>query len=631
MCGLTGFCDFNKKLSLLELQKATECLQHRGPDASGTAIFTTPKATIGLGHRRLSILDLSSQGSQPMYSDDKNVVIILNGEVYNFLEIRKELESSGHTFHSNSDTEVIIKAYEQYGINAVHKFIGMFAFALYDIKEQIIYILRDRAGVKPLHYYYKNDCLLFASELKSIYTFPVFEKDIDEEAVSLFFKYAYIRAPYTIFKNTYKVRPGHYIKIDVTHKKVEEVKYYDVLDYYNKPKLKISEEDALQEVENLFTSAFQYRMVSDVPVGVFLSGGYDSSVVAAVLQNNNSQKLKTFTIGFHEEKYNEAQYAKKVAEHIGTDHNEYYCTTKEAQDIFPMLADIYDEPFGDSSGIPTTLVSSFARKQVTVALSADGGDEIFAGYNRYPQLNRLSNLFTKTPGVVRTVIANILPAVPFKYIPGLKHKAPAFNKLEEILKSDHPNTISDTLSKHYTNKDLSKLLQRFNQEINLYSDVGKINNKNDFINTALALDYKTYMVDDILVKVDRATMSVGLEGREPLLDHRIIEFVAQLPSELKYKNGSKKYLLKTIAHKYIPKELLDRPKTGFGLPVYEWLKTDMKDLLFNYINEEQLSKHDYINPGKAIKLRDEFIAGKNNNETQIWLLLMFQMWWNRWM
>ena len=631
MCGLTGFCDFNKNLSLTELQKATECLQHRGPDGNGTAIFKTQEATIGLGHRRLSILDLSSQGSQPMYSDDKNVVIILNGEVYNFVEVSKELELLGHSFHSNSDTEVIIKAYQQYGINAVHKFIGMFAFALYDIKEQIIYLLRDRAGVKPLYYYYKNDCLLFASELKSIYTFPVFEKKINEEAVSLFFKYAYIRAPHTIFKNTYKVQPGHYIKIDLSNKKVDEIKYYDVLDYYNKPKLKISEADALDEVENLFTSAFQYRMVSDVPVGIFLSGGYDSSMVAAVLQKNNSQKLKTFTIGFHEEKYNEAPHAKKVAEYIGTDHNEYYCTTKEAQDIFPLLADIYDEPFGDSSGIPTILVSRFARKQVTVALSADGGDEIFAGYNRYPQLNRLNNLFTKTPEVLRTVIANILPAVPFKSIPGLRRKAPAFSKLEEILKSDDPNTISDTLSKHYTNRDLTKLLPRFNQGINLYNDVGKINNQNDFINTVLALDYKTYMVDDILVKVDRATMSVGLEGREPLLDHRIIEFVAQLPSELKYKNGTKKYLLKTIAHKYIPKELLDRPKTGFGLPVYEWLKTDMKDLLFNYINEDQLSKHDFINAGNAIKLRDEFIAGKNNNETQIWLLLMFQMWWNRWM
>lgn len=631
MCGLTGFCDFNKQLSIQDLQKGNDCLLHRGPDDDGTAIFTTPQANIGFGHRRLSILDLSAQGSQPMYSDDKSVAIILNGEVYNFIEIRRELESLGHSFHSNSDTEVIIKAYLQYGIEAVHKFIGMFAFALYDIKKQTVYLLRDRAGVKPLHYYFKNDCLLFASELKSIYTYPVFEKNINEEAVSLFFKYGYIRAPHTIFKNTYKVQPGHYIKIEVENKKVDEVKYYDVLDYYNKPKLTISEEEASAEVEKLFTSAFQYRMVSDVPVGVFLSGGYDSSTVAAILQKNNSKKIKTFTIGFYEKKYNEAPHAKKVAEYIGTDHHEYYCTTKEAQDIFPMLADIYDEPFGDSSSIPTTLVSRFARKQVTVALSADGGDEIFAGYNRYSQSNKINQVYNKTPEIFRTAIANILPAVPFKYLPRLKHKAHAFSKLEEILISGDHHSIADTLSKQYTNRQLTKLLQRFSPGINLYNDIGKINNQNDFINTLLALDYKTYMVDDILVKVDRATMSVGLEGREPFLDQRIIEFVAQLPSGLKYKNGTKKYLLKKIAHKYIPKQLLDRPKSGFGLPVYEWLKTDLKHLLFYYLNEEQLAKHNFINVQNAIMLRDEFLAGKHNNENQIWLLLMFQMWWNRWM
>lgn len=631
MCGLTGFCDFSKKLSLKDLQTASDCLKHRGPDDNGTAIFDTATAIVGLGHRRLSILDLSAAGNQPMYSDDKSIVIILNGEIYNFSEVRKELEALGHSFHSCSDTEVIIKTYQQFGIEGIHKFIGMFAFALYDIRKQLIYLLRDRAGVKPLHYYFKNDCVLFASELKSIYTYPAFEKVINQQAVSLFFKYGYIRAPHTIFQNTFKVLPGHYIRIKVAAKQLEEIKYYDVLDYYNKPKLKITEQDALDEVEKLFTSAFQYRMVSDVPVGVFLSGGYDSSVVTAILQKNNTRKIKTFTIGFHEEKYNEAPHAKKVAEYIGTDHNEYYCTTKEAQDIFPLLADIYDEPFGDSSGIPTTLVSRFARSQVTVALSADGGDEIFAGYNRYPQLQNLNNAITKTPAILRTVIGNILPAVPFKHIPFLNRRRPAFNKLEEILRSGDSISIADILSKHYTNKQLTKLLPTLAPAINLYDDVGHINNQNDFINTLLALDYKTYMVDDILVKVDRATMSTGLEGREPLLDQRIIEFVAQLPSELKYKKGNKKYLLKKIAHKYIPRELLDRPKAGFGLPVYEWLKTDLKHLLYEYINEEQLSQHEFINAKNAIVLRDEFLNGKQKNETQIWLLLIFQMWWNRWM
>ncbi len=629
MCGLTGFCDFNRKLTHDNLVIATNTLQHRGPDSSNVAVFETSAATIGFGHRRLSILDVSSNGSQPMYSDDKSVVIILNGEVYNFKEIRQELIALGHSFHSDSDTEVIIKAYQQYGIKAVHKFIGMFAFAIYDIKNQIIYLLRDRAGVKPLYYFHKNNCLLFASELKSIYTYHVFEKEINDKAVSLFFKYAYIRAPHTIFKNTYKLQPGHYIKINITTQKVEDIKYYDVLDYYNKPKLKITEEEATDEVEKLFTSAFQYRMVSDVPVGVFLSGGYDSAVVAGVLQKNNIQKIKTFTIGFHEAKYNEAPHAKKVAEYLGTDHHEYYCTTKEAQDILPQLPEIYDEPFGDSSAIPTTLVSQFARKHVTVSLSADGGDEIFAGYTRYLHLKELNSTFSKFPEGVLNFGKHFMD-VSFNILPKLKqvHK---LGRLSEILTTYKSNGLPDIYHQHNTIREIAHLLPNCDQNIGLYNDIGKINNENDFINTCLALDFNSYMVDDILVKVDRATMSVGLEGREPLLDHRIIEFVSQLPSQLKYNNGDKKYILKKLTHKYIPKELLDRPKAGFSIPMEEWLRNDLKHYLLEYINEEQLAKHNYIDAKKAISVRDEFLSGKDFKETQVWLLLMFQMWWNKWM
>ena len=457
-----------------------------------------------------------------MYSDDKNILIILNGEVYNFKEIREELKSFGYSFHSDSDTEVIIKAYEQYGINAVHKFIGMFAFAIYDIKKQLIFILRDRAGVKPLYYFHKNNCLLFASELKSIYTYPGFEKEINQKAVTLFFKYGYIRAPHTIFKNTYKVQPGHYIKIDVSKNKVEDIKYYDVLDYYNKPKLKISEEDAGEELERLFTSAFQYRMVSDVPVGVFLSGGYDSAVVAGILQKNNVQKIKTFTIGFHEAKFNEAPHAKKIAEYLGTDHQEYYCTTKEAQDIFPRLADIYDEPFGDSSAIPTTLVSQFARKHVTVSLSADGGDEIFAGYNRHANLENLRNTLNRFPDVLLKM-GKKLSTVSLNLVPSLE-KIHKVVRAEEILTSRHDLELADVSCQLFKRRELKELLPQSDREVGLYNYIQKISNENDLINTCLALDYKTYMVDDILVKVDRATMSVGLEGREPLLDNRIVEF-----------------------------------------------------------------------------------------------------------
>jgi asparagine synthase (glutamine-hydrolysing) len=629
MCGITGFCDFNRKLNREHLNKATQELKHRGPDSGDTAFFETGSAAIGFGHRRLSILDITNNGCQPMYSDDKSVVIILNGEVYNFKEVRKDLIDLGYSFHSDSDTEVIIKAYQEYGINAVHKFIGMFAFAIYDLRQQVIYLLRDRAGIKPLYYYHKNNCLLFASELKSIHTYPVFEKEINDKAVSLYFKYSYIRAPHTIFKNTFKVSPGHYIKIDVTNNKIEDIKYYNVLDYYNKPKLKISEEDATNEVERLFTSAFQYRMVSDVPVGVFLSGGYDSSVVAGVLQKNNTQKIKTFTIGFNEAKFNEAPHAKKVAEYLGTDHHEHYCTTKEAQDIFPTLPDIYDEPFGDSSAIPTTLVSQFARKHVTVSLSADGGDEIFAGYTRYLHLTELNNKLNKVPESLRNASKAILD-VSFSLAPGLK-KIHKIGRLSEILNTYKNNGLADIYHQQNDIREIAKLLPGGDQNIGLFDDIGKINNDNDFINTCLALDYNSYMIDDILVKVDRATMSVGLEGREPLLDNRIIEFVSQLPSEFKYNNGDKKYLLKKITHKYIPKELMDRPKAGFSIPMNDWFRNELKHYLFEYINEEQFAKHNYISASRAISIRDEFLAGDNTKGQQVWLLLMFQMWWNKWM
>lgn len=630
MCGLTGFCDFNRRLTKSHLIAANNTLVHRGPDSGDTAFFATPETNIGFGHRRLSILDVSSNGSQPMYSDDGSVVIVLNGEVYNFKEIREELTKLGHSFHSDSDTEVVIKAYQQFGIDAVQKFIGMFAFAIYDMKKQMLYLMRDRAGVKPLYYFHKNNSLLFASELKAIYTYPAFEKEINKEAVSLYFKYGYIRAPHTIFKNTYKLRPGHYLKINLSSRKVEEIRYYNVLDWYNKPKLRIGEEEAAAEVEKLFTSAFQYRMVSDVPVGVFLSGGYDSGVVTAILQKNNAQKIKTFTIGFKEEKYNEAPHAKIMAEYLGTEHHEHYCTTKEALDIFPTIADIYDEPFGSSSAIPTTLVSQFARKHVTVSLSADGGDEIFAGYHRYHHLQKVNSALEKSPQLLRQTGKAILNAST-AVLPSIK-KVHKIGRMSEILNSFGNYGLADIYSQHYNIRELSDLLPWSGEkQPGLYDDLGKINNENDFLNTCLALDYNSYMIDDILVKVDRATMSVGLEGREPLIDHRIVEFVSQLPSELKYRDGEKKYLLKKIAHKYIPKKLMDRPKTGFGIPVDEWLRNELKHFLYEYINEEQLAKHNLINAKKAIAVRDSFLAGKERKETQVWLLLIFQMWWNRWM
>jgi asparagine synthase (glutamine-hydrolysing) len=629
MCGITGFCDFNRKLTKEDLHKSNETLHHRGPDSGSIAFFESDAANIGFGHRRLSIMDVSSNGNQPMYSDDGSVVIILNGEVYNFKEIREELRAAGHSFHSDSDTEVILKAYQQYGIGSVSKFIGMFAYAIYDKKEQQLYLLRDRVGVKPLYYHYKNGNLLFGSELKALVAYPTFEKIINEKAVTLFFKYGYIRAPYSIFNDTFKIQPGHYIKIDIARKKVEQFKYWDVVDYYNQPKLKISEEEALEETERLFISAFQYRMVSDVPVGVFLSGGYDSALVSSILQKHSTQKIKTFTIGFNEKRWDEAPFAKQIAAHIGTDHHEYYCTSKEAQDIFPQLADIYDEPFGDSSGIPTTLVSQFARKQVTVSLSADGGDEIFAGYVKYHHLVKINNYITKTPKIILNS-AKLLSNTAIRAVPALK-KIHKLQRVAEMLDKYEKDGISDIYNRHFNHKDIASLLTKYDEKIGLLDDISLINGSSGSVDQFLYHDYRTYMVDDILTKVDRATMSVALEGREPLLDHRIIEFVSRLPAEFKYRNGETKYLLKKIVHKYIPKSIMDRPKSGFTFPVNEWFTTDLKEQLMFYINEEQFRKHDFINTERAMAIRDAFLAGDERQNVPIWLLLMFQMWWNKWM
>jgi asparagine synthase (glutamine-hydrolysing) len=622
MCGISGFIDFNKKIKPEQLNNACNSLQHRGPDDSGVAFFETSEAFVGLGHRRLSILDLSPLGHQPMYSDDKTVVVILNGEIYNFKEIRVELEEKGHRFISNSDTEVIIKAYQQFGISCLNRFIGMFSIAIYDFNFEKIYLIRDRAGVKPLYYYFANGCLLFASELKAFHSFVNFKKDIDEVALSLYFKYGYIKAPYSIFKNTHKLLPGHFAELNLKTQSLQLTLYWNVLDYYDKPAISIDEKEALDQLETLCESAFQYRMVSDVPVGVFLSGGYDSSLLTAILQKNNTSKINTFTIGFKDEAYNEANHAKKVAQYLGTSHNEYYCTTQEAQEIIPSLPFFYDEPFGDSSAIPTILVSRFARQQVTVALSADGGDEIFAGYARYDQLASITKVQKKVPYVVRKVGAKLLLSLP-----GISMRQ---RKIAVLLTQKNLLTTGDLLSEHFLTADMQRLMQEqslHNVPLNAIDSIPDYG----FINTLLAADYKTYMPDDILTKVDRATMSVGLEGREPLLDHRIIEWAAQLPPELKYNKGKKKYLLKQLTHKYLPVEIMKRPKMGFGIPFGDWLKGNLKPLLLETVNKESLSNQNVLNKEYVLKLMDDYFAGKEKDDWQIWLIFIFMLWWKEWM
>ena len=623
MCGISGFIDFNKKITKDQLTMACDSIKHRGPDDGDIAFIETNEAFIGLGHRRLAILDLSPLGHQPMYSEDKSIVIIFNGEIYNFKEIRATLEEKGHLFSSNSDTEVIIKAYRQYGMECLSSFIGMFSIVIYDAILQQVFFIRDRAGVKPLYYYYENGCLLFASELKALHHYTNYKKEISEVGVSLYFKYGYIKAPHSIFKHTHKLLPGYYATLNLKDQSLKLSQYWNVLDYYSKPVIAISEQEALKQLEILCTSAFQYRMVSDVPVGVFLSGGYDSSLLTAILQKNSSNKIKTFTIGFEDKGHNEAEHAKNVAKHLGTDHSEYYCTTKEAQEIIPSLPHFYDEPFGDSSAIPTILVSRFARKQVTVALSADGGDEIFAGYSRYNTIARINKVQKILPSFIKNTTSKIMLATP-----GSSMKS---RKIAELLTVKNILATSDLLSTNFLDDDLQKLLKK--TSIISGNSLNDIDSIPDFgiINTLLAADYKTYLADDILTKVDRATMSVGLEGREPFLDHRIIEWAAQLPVELKYNKGNKKYLVKQLTHQFLPENIMNRPKMGFSIPFGKWLKGDLKPQFMEVVSIENLNNQNILNIEYVLKLRDDFLNGVNDNDWQMWLIFTFLLWWKKWM
>lgn len=624
MCGIAGFCDFTKKSNKKTLIEMTDVLHHRGPDDSGYSFYENEYAQIGLGHRRLSILDLSKHGHQPMAFEYLEVVY--NGEVYNFKEIRTELEKFNYTFDSDSDTEVIIKAYHKWGIKSVDKFNGMFSIAIYDKKNEKLIFIRDRAGVKPFYYYNFNDLFLFSSELKSFHEHDDFKKDIDLDSLALFLQMGYIPQPHSIFENTYKLKAGHYIELDIKTSELKIKKYWDVVDFYNMPKLDISEDKAILKTEELLKSAFEYRMVSDVPVGVFLSGGYDSSVVTALLQSERKEKLKTFTIGFYEDKYNEAPEAKKVAEYLGTEHTEYYCTQKEAIDIIPTLCEIYDEPFADVSAVPTILVSKMAKEKVTVSLSADGGDEIFGGYNKYlSKLERQSKMMSKLRIIGNKNLNNIA-----RYIQnsGLKKDAFFENKVAKLTFEDsiELQKLIPYFSTPVSNEKLIKGY-KYKKLKTSFDDIEKLDNSLDSFDKMFATDYKTYMVDDVLHKVDRATMSVSLEGREPLLDHRIIEFVSRLPSDMKIKNGDKKWLLKQITHKYLPKEIMDRPKMGFGIPVDEWLKNELKDYVEEYLSVENESVLD----GKELEnIKRLFFMGRVNYQL-VWNILIFQMWYKRWM
>jgi len=633
MCGIAGFIDLKKQTSQIILEKMTNTLEHRGPDGFGYKIINNDIAQIGFGHRRLSIIDLSETGKQPMTLNE--FTLTFNGEIYNYLEIKSELEALNHKFIGNSDTEMILHAYQEWGKECIHRFIGMFAFVIFDAKTLEFFCARDRAGVKPFFYYLKDGLFLFSSELKAFHQHPRFEKEIDKDSVAAYMQYGSVPTPFCIFKDTLKLKPGHSLTYSLTTQKLTTECYWSVYTTYNKPKLKIDYEEAKKETKRILKSSFEYRMIADVPVGVFLSGGYDSTCVTSILQQNRTKPLKTFTIGVPDIGLNEAPYAKEIANHIGTDHTEINCTEKEAIDLIPELPFFYDEPFADSSALPTTLVARAAKKEVTVALSADGGDEIFAGYNRYDFMMKYGEKLNRIPGFIRSTAVGIMNNVNSESIPILKNKYNFHNryeKLKGVLKNPTQKDIMLSISQQFTDGQMKNIMATDFNRLPTYFDNDSLKKEfNSPLSYMMAMDYQTYLLDDILQKVDRATMATSLEGREPMLDHRIIEFASQLPDSYKYENGIKKRILRDITHEYVPENLLNRPKMGFAIPIAKWLKNDLQDLVESFINEKNIKEQGLFNWHEIEKIKTAFYNGKKEYDTKIWYILMFQMWYKKWM
>ena len=628
MCGIAGFIDFKYRSDEQCLQKMICSLHHRGPDNQSTWIHNSDIAVIGFAHARLSIIDLSDAASQPMHF--REFTIVFNGEIYNFNDIKSELISLGHAFSTSSDTEVILHSISEWGVKAIDRFIGMFVFVLFNHKTNQIHFVRDRAGVKPLYLYIKENLVLFASELKAFHQHPAFTKEIEPMVLQQYFSYGCVPGSNSIFRHCQKILPAHHYTYNLATRVLNKERYWNPESFLLLPKFSEKDyPDIREELKKLMINAFNYRMVADVPIGVFLSGGYDSSAVAALLQSQYSHRLKTFTIGF-EYGNNEAPYARQTADYLGTDHQETICTEAETQRIIPELPYFFDEPFGDSSAIPTILVSREAKKMVTVALSADGGDEIFAGYNSYSKFLNYYQKLMKINPLLHSVAAGPIALID-KLIPdsmhALHHKVYGIKQFYSTKKNAKGTALfaAMSMSPEILVKNSLKHYQLIPE------DIDSISHRLHILESATLRDYTHYMPDDILTKVDRATMSASLEGREPLLDHRIWELAAQMPVSFKRKDQQGKIILKDIVHDFIPKEMMQRPKTGFSIPVYKWLRADLSYLIDEFLDEKSLAASGYLNVGFCLTQVKKFKQGNFHYSPYIWYLLMYQMWYRRWM
>jgi len=617
MCGIAGF--YNVSVGQDQLDHLIDKLRHRGPDDQ--RVYRNND--VGLIHTRLSIIELSELGSQPYHFE--NLVVAFNGELYNYKEIREELKILGYSFQSNSDTEVLIKAFHCWREASVSRFIGMFAFCVYDQRTDEIFLFRDRVGVKPLYYSYQNGGLFFASELKALSVFNI-SKEINHQAVSLYFRFGFVPHHLSIYKAVSKLEPGHYVKISRTG--IIKRKYWSV-NYDNIQNKK--EGEWLEELESLLISAFRYRMVSDVPVGVFLSGGIDSSLLTGILQKHHGG-IHSFTIGFEECAFDESKYAQKVAEHLHTFHNQKVLRLDEARALLHQFYSIYDEPFADTSGIPTACVTQLAKEAgMKVVLSADGGDELFGGYTHYQKAYDLFRKFSSLPEGVRNAVSKstraiLPPSLRSKInLLNIEHKAYAF---EEIVEAKTPIAFFEAFIANQSTDEIDKLLNRAGS-----GSMGFVQKIENPIQEMMAWDFQYYLPDDLLVKVDRATMFYGIESREPFLDHRIVELAAQMPTGLKMKGGKEKYPLREILSSYVPREYFERKKQGFSIPIFEWFTKELDVMFETYLDSKHLKSIGLLNSIEVQKEYKKYFLyrknGKPYNVEKMWRILSFLLWWEK--
>lgn len=634
MCGIVGFItgpspDQSKLRDVLYAM--TDQIVHRGPDSYGH--WCDPADGIALGHRRLAVIDLSPEGHQPMISRHGRYVISYNGEIYNFLDLKHKLVSVGHSFKGSSDTEVILAAIEQWNIeDALKKFSGMFAFALWDRHEKVLILARDRIGEKPLYYGLIDDTFLFGSELKALRKHPVWKGDVSREALHLLLRYTYIPSPDTIHKGIHKLQPGTYLRVQNHNGAICQTShtYWSIVDAAIRGQgmpVRGSEADIADEFEQLLSNVVRRQMIADVPLGAFLSGGVDSSIIVALMQAQSSRRIKTFSIGFHEQQFNEAEYAKAVAMHLGTEHTEFYVAEQDVQEIIPELPTIYDEPFADYSQIPTCLLTRLTRQKVTVALSGDGGDELFFGYNRHHLVETYWRKLSIVPQSVRHILAsllaiqaNILKSMPIKKTAAWGYR---LERYAELFDTRSPQCLNETLTAYDVWSSSVVPLDTENCPVlNQYL----WETLPDIPLHMMLLDLLRYLPDDILVKVDRAAMAVSLETRIPLLDHILVEYVLRLPFHLKYRENTSKWLLRRVLYKHVPRKLIERPKMGFGIPIDTWLCGSLRDWAESLLSESALASSGMINTEPVRKKWLEHQSGYCNWKHQLWPVLMFQAW-----